>query len=162
MPEAALMGSRSEARPRVAAARDNRVREEDWRRLGESVELVELGEALQSEEALVQALRGCQGFLRLGHRSPRLTRQVLAALPALKIVGLGGDRLGHGIDLEAAEEQGVAVVDADNISSAQPVAEWDLAMILLCLRNAGAVFRQMMAATSTGRPRATRRSSPES
>src|SRR5262249_2843818 len=66
-----------------------------------------------------------------------------------RIVGLRGDRFGTGIDFDAAGERGIVVVDTDNIASAPPVAEWDLALILLCLRNAGAVFRQMIAGTET-------------
>ena len=36
-------------------------------------------------------------------------------------------------------------VDTDNIASAAPVAEWDLALMLLCLRNGAGVYRLMMA-----------------
>src|SRR5262249_33127253 len=74
---------------------------------------------------------------------------VLAAAPELRIVGLRSDRFGTGIDIEAAWERGIVVVDTDNIASAHPVAEWNLALILLCLRNAGAVFRRMIAGTET-------------
>src|SRR4051794_4957118 len=135
-------------RPRVLIDRDLWARTEDWERLDRTVRLVELeGEAPYSEERLVEALRGCQGLIRLGRRVPALSGEVLEAAPELRIIGLRSDRFGTGIDLDAAEQRGIAVVDADNISSAHPVAEWDLALILLCLRNAGAVFRQMMAGT---------------
>ena len=56
---------------------------------------------------------------------------------------LRSDRFGTGIDLDAAGEFGVKVVDTDNIASAPPVAEWALALMLVCLRNGGAVYRQM-------------------
>jgi phosphoglycerate dehydrogenase-like enzyme len=138
-------------RPRILMEPHPWTRPEDRARLGGAVDIVELsgeGDPLTTEE-LVQALRGCSGLMRLGRRIPGLTREVLVACPELKIVALRSDRFGHGIDLPAADELGIAVTDTDNISSAPPVAEWDLAMILLCLRNAGAVFRQMLAGTET-------------
>jgi phosphoglycerate dehydrogenase-like enzyme len=137
-------------RPRVLVDRHRWTRPEDWERLAQSVELVELaGAAPCSEAELIAALQGCRGLIKLGRRVPDLTRRVFERARDLQIVGLTSDRFGTGIDLEAAEAHGVRVVDADNIASAQPVAEWVLALILLCLRNAGAVYRQMMAGTET-------------
>jgi phosphoglycerate dehydrogenase-like enzyme len=78
---------------------------------------------------------------------PELTRRVFAGAPGLQLVGVRGDRFGKGVDLDAAAEFGVRVVDTDNIASSQPVAEWVLALMLVCLRNGGAVYRQMMAGT---------------
>lgn len=125
-------------------------RASDWERLAGTVELVEpAGPEPYTEDGLIRALQGCQGLIKLGSRIPEVTRRVLSNCPELRIVGLRSDRFGTGIDLDAAEELGVTVVDADNISSAHPVAEWDLALILLCLRNAGAVFRRMIAGTET-------------
>lgn len=80
-------------------------------------------------------------MIRLGANIPDLTRRVFAEVPSLKIVGMCADRFGTGVDMEAAEDFGVKIVDTDNISSSQLVTEWDLAMILICLRNAGAVCR---------------------
>ena len=123
---------------------------EDWERFSQCAEPVEPeGDEPYSEERLIAALQGCRGLIRLGGRIRELTRRVFAAAPELQIVGVRGDRFGTEIDLEAAEECGIKVIDTDNIASAPPVAEWDLALILLCLRNAGAVFRQMMAGTET-------------
>ncbi len=140
----------SPRRPRVLLDPPQWMQPEDRNRLEETVELVELDDdAPYDVPRLVQAVQDCQGLIRLGARVPELTRDVLEAAPALRIVGLRSDRFGSGIDMDAAEELGIAVVDADNISSAHPVAEWDLAMILLCLRNAGAVFRQMLAGSET-------------
>jgi phosphoglycerate dehydrogenase-like enzyme len=136
--------------PRVLVDKDRWALAEDWQRLARTLEIVEpAGEERYSEEALIAALQGCAGLMRLGRRIPELTRRVFESCPELKIVSLRSDRFGRGIDLEAAAEHGVRVVDTDNIASAHPVAEWDLALILLCLRNAGAVFRQMMAGTET-------------
>jgi phosphoglycerate dehydrogenase-like enzyme len=136
--------------PRILVDRDPWIRAEDWDRLAAVAELVEVPEPVPGDEpSLTAALRGFQGLMMMRRRLPPLTRPVLAALPELRIVGLRSDRFGSGVDLEAAAQSGVVVVDADNISSAHPVAEWDLALILLCLRNAGAVFRQMLAGTET-------------
>src|SRR5438034_9867088 len=137
-------------RPRVLVDRCRWTRPEDWERLAQCVELVEReGEQRCSDEELIAAVQGCQGLIKLGRRVPELTRRVFAGAPELKIVGLRSDRFGTGIDLEAAAELGVKVVDADNIASAPPVAEWVLALILLCLRNGAAVYRQMIAGTET-------------
>jgi phosphoglycerate dehydrogenase-like enzyme len=144
------METNPEERPRVLVDRHAWTRTEDWDRLACTVELIEPeGSAPYTEEGLVEALRGCRGLIRLGQRVPELTRGVLQAAPGLRIVGVRGDRFGTGIDLDAAEELGITVVDTDNIASAHPVAEWDLALMLVCLRNGAAVYRQMMAATET-------------
>ena len=70
---------------------------------------------------------------------------VFSGAPDLQIAGVRGDRFGRDVDLGAAKEFGVRVIDTDNIASAPPVAEWVLALVLVCLRNGGAVYRQMMA-----------------
>lgn len=122
------------------------VRPQDRERLARHVEVLEPPtQEPYSEEQLIAALQGVEGVIRLGNRIPELTRRVLEGAAALRLAGIRGDRFGHGIDLEAAAQRGIRVVDTDNIASSQPVAEWDLALILVCLRNAGAVFRQMMA-----------------
>jgi phosphoglycerate dehydrogenase-like enzyme len=137
-------------RPNVLVDPPAVARAEDWERLAQMVAPVEVaGNGPVSEEQLIESLEDCQGLIKLGRRLPELTARVLAGAPALRIVGLRGDRFGSGIDLRAAEERGIIVVDTDNISSAHPVAEWNLALILLCLRNAGEVFRRMIAGTET-------------
>ena len=124
--------------------------EKDRDRLARHVELVEPeGNEPYSEEGLIGALQGCQGLIRLGGRIPELTRAVFAGVPELRIAGVRGDRFGEGVDMDAAEEFGVKIVDTDNIASSQPVAEWVLALMLVCLRNGGAAYRQMMAGTET-------------
>ena len=134
----------------VLVDRHTHTRDADWERLAWTADLVEpAGPEPYTEDGLIRALQGCQGLIKLGSRIPDVTRRVLCECPELRIVGLRSDRFGTGIDLESAEELGVTVVDTDNISSAHPVAEWDLALILLCLRSAGAVFRRMMAGTET-------------
>ncbi len=111
-------------------------------------ELVPVDRVL-SEDELIAELAGCSGLIKLGGHVPALTARVLDAAMDLRVVGLRSDRFGSGIDLQAAARRGIHVIDADNLSSAHPVAEWDLALMLLCLRNAGSVYRQMMAGTDT-------------
>ena len=131
-------------KPKVLVDPHGYAQPEDLARLGEVVEVVEPTERL-SERAFIEALVGCEGVIRLGGRLPELTRAVFAGAPDLRIAGVSGDRFGTGIDLAAAGEHGVLAVDTDNIASAAPVAEWDLALMLFCLRNGAAVYRQMMA-----------------
>ena len=139
-------------RPRVLVDMGNRERvpAEIWQRFTSVVEPVEMErQEPYSEDELIAALQGIQGLMKLGGRVPELTRRVFEQAPDLQIVGMGTDRFGRGVDLEAAIEHGVKVVDTDNIASSGPVAEWDLAMMLICLRNAGAMYRQMMEGSET-------------
>lgn len=136
------------AYPRVLVDRHPAARRDEWDSLSQVAELVEVDrETPYTEEELIAALQGFAGVIRLGHLIPDISRRVLEACPNLRIVGVRSDRFGKGIDLAAAEERGVVAVDTDNIASAHPVAEWDLALMLFCLRNGAAVYRQMMAST---------------
>jgi D-3-phosphoglycerate dehydrogenase len=79
------------------------------------------------------------------HGAPYIDAAVLDAAPRLRLIGeLEGDRFANRIDVEAAIERGVRVVDTTHGSSL-PVAEWALAMMLIGLRNAGSYFRQLTA-----------------
>lgn len=136
------------ARPQVLADVGVWIRDADRDALLEVVELIEVpGDGPVDEVALIDALVGCRGLIRLGSRLPEVTRAVMEACPELELLGVRGDRFGRGVDLAAAADHGVRVVDTDNIASAPPVAEWVLALMLACLRNAGAVVRDMMAGT---------------
>jgi phosphoglycerate dehydrogenase-like enzyme len=55
-----------------------------------------------------------------------------------------GDRFAHRIDLGAAAARDIIVVDTTH-GSAASVAEWTLALMLIALRNAGALFRRLIA-----------------
>ncbi|GAA3116603.1 phosphoglycerate dehydrogenase-like enzyme [Kribbella aluminosa] len=82
--------------------------------------------------------------LVVGYGCPRVTAGVLAAGKRLVVVGdTHGDRFAERIDVAAARDAGVLVVDTTNGSS-DPVAEWALALILIGLRNAGAHFRRLI------------------
>ncbi len=83
--------------------------------------------------------------LVVSHGCPRVTADIIAGAPTLKFIGdTHGDRFGERIDVEAARKAGIAVVDTTNASS-DPVAEWALAMAMVGLRNAGALFRRLIA-----------------
>lgn len=77
--------------------------------------------------------------------SPFVSREVLAPAKRLSLLGeLDGDRFSYRLDIAAAQEQGVRVVDMSHASS-YPTAEWALGLALVGLRNAGAFFRKMIA-----------------
>ncbi len=84
-------------------------------------------------------------LLMVSHGAPRITGAMLDAGARLRFIGeLEGDRFARRIDLEAAAERGVKVVDTTHGSS-YPVSEWALGMMLIGLRNAGSLFRRMIA-----------------
>jgi phosphoglycerate dehydrogenase-like enzyme len=100
---------------------------------------------------LVEAMGRADGLV-VCHGSPRVTAEVLDAVPRVRIVGeLEGDRFAGRIDVEAARERNVRVVDTTNGSS-YPVAEWALAMTLIALRNAGEQFRHLIVGEVYRRP----------
>jgi phosphoglycerate dehydrogenase-like enzyme len=141
-------------KPRVLVDPGPWVEEADRRRLCDVVDWVDpapaaVPGAVPAEDDLIRQLEGCAGLIRMGGRIPALSARVLAASPDLRLVGIRGDRFGWGVDLAAAAAGGVRVVDTDNQASSQPVAEWVLALVLACLRNAGVVFRHMLAGSET-------------
>lgn len=88
-----------------------------------------------------------EGFdaLIVCHGSPYVDASVMDRAPRVKLIGeLEGDRFANRIDVEAAGERGVRVVDTTNGSSL-PVAEWALALMMIGLRNAGQQFRRLIA-----------------
>lgn len=100
----------------------------------------------ENAEAVDRLVRFAAGLdaLLVCHGSPRLTGAILDRLPNLRFIAeVEGDRFSQRIDVKAAAERGVTVVDTTNGSS-YPVAEWALAMAMIGLRNAGALFRRMI------------------
>lgn len=98
----------------------------------------EMTPALREQIAQATAIVVCHG-------APRISGEVLDAAPDLRFIGeLEGDRFEGRLDPEAAWERGRHVVDTTNGSS-YPVSEWALAMMMIGLRNAGALFRRMIA-----------------
>lgn len=97
-----------------------------------------------SRAALIGFVAGLDALV-VSHGCPRVDDEVLAAAPSLRLVGdLHGDRFAARIDVAAAARRGVWAVDTTNASS-DPVAEWALALMLIGLRNAGALFRRLVA-----------------
>jgi D-3-phosphoglycerate dehydrogenase len=66
------------------------------------------------------------------HNRTRMTPAIFAAAPRLKVVGVAGARVDH-VDLSAAHQQGIIVVNAPTSTSAA-VAELTLAFILALAR----------------------------
>jgi phosphoglycerate dehydrogenase-like enzyme len=90
------------------------------------------------------------------HGAPYVSGDLFSRAPALTLVGeLEGDRFGHRIDVAAAHERGVIVVDTSHGSS-WPSAEWALGLALIGRRNAGALFRRILAGQPTYLPAAER------
>ncbi len=93
-----------------------------------------LAETIGGHDALIVA-DGC----------PTLAPAILDRSDRLRLIAeLEGDRFASRIDLDAAWARGIRTVDVTNGSS-YPVAEWALGLTLVCLRNAGAFFRQIIA-----------------
>jgi D-3-phosphoglycerate dehydrogenase / 2-oxoglutarate reductase len=93
------------------------------------------------------------------HGSPYVSAAVLERAPGVRLLGeLEGDRFGYRIDVPAAHARGVRVVDTSHGSSG-PTAEWALGLALIGLRNAGALFRRIVAREPTYLP-ASERSGP--
>lgn len=96
------------------------------------------------ESQLIEFSRDLDALI-VCHGAPRVTEAVFDACPRLRFVGeLEGDRFARRIAVEAAMARGVRAVDTTQGSS-YPVAEWALAMMLIGLRNAGALFRRLIA-----------------
>jgi phosphoglycerate dehydrogenase-like enzyme len=94
----------------------------------------ELGQFASSLDVLIV----CRG-------APFVSDNVLADAPRLSMLGeLEGDRFGDRLDVEAASRRGIRVVDVTHGSS-WPTAEWALGLALIGRRNAGALFRRMIA-----------------
>jgi phosphoglycerate dehydrogenase-like enzyme len=104
--------------------------------------------AVPADPALVEALTEFVhdlDALVVSYGSPRVTAEVLTAAPRLRMIGdTHGDRFAARVDVAAAEQRGVVVVDTTNGSS-DPVSEWALALAMIGLRNAGALFRRIIA-----------------
>jgi phosphoglycerate dehydrogenase-like enzyme len=79
------------------------------------------------------------------HGSPFVSDEVLNGANRLSLLGdLEGDRFAHHFSVDAAAARGLTVIDTSHGSS-WPTAEWALALALIGLRNAGALFRRIIA-----------------
>jgi phosphoglycerate dehydrogenase-like enzyme len=83
--------------------------------------------------------------LVVAHGCPFVSDDVLRQATRLSLLGeLEGDRFAHRLSVDAAAARGLTVVDTSHGSS-WPTAEWALALALIGLRNAGALFRRIIA-----------------
>ncbi len=104
------------------------------------------------DAARLRAEIGAWDALVISDGCPTIDDSMLQAAPRLRLIGeLEGDRFATRIDLDAAWKRGVRTVDVTNGSS-YPVAEWALGLILVCLRNGGVFFRQIVAGRTTRDP----------
>jgi phosphoglycerate dehydrogenase-like enzyme len=79
------------------------------------------------------------------HGSPYVSDEVLQRATRLSLLGeLEGDRFAHHFGVDAVAARGLRVIDTSHGSS-WPTAEWALALALIGLRNAGALFRRIIA-----------------
>ncbi len=76
--------------------------------------------------------------------APHIGPELMEQAPELRLIGeLNGDRFAERIDVEAAWQRDIRVVDTTNGSS-YPVSEWALGLILVSLRNAGYYLRRYL------------------
>ncbi len=77
----------------------------------------------ETDARLIAIARGASALI-ITHGAPRITPQIMDALPELRFIGeLEGDRFAHRVDVEAAWERGIRTIDTTNGSS-YSVAEW--------------------------------------
>ena len=110
-------------------------------------------QASEDAEAIAQLAKELAGVdaLVVCHGAPRVNAAVLEAASRLRFIGeLEGDRFATRIDLDAAWARGIRTVDTTNGSS-YPVAEWALALTLIAMRNAGALFRRILSRNTQDR-----------
>ena len=103
-----------------------------------------VGADVEVIERLKDSLDRVDGLV-VCHGAPRIDAGIMDRGPRLKFIGeLEGDRFAARIDLDAAWQRGIRTVDTTNGSS-YPVAEWALALTIIALRNAGKLFRRLIA-----------------
>lgn len=99
-------------------------------------------ENVEDATALRERLADVDGLV-LCHGAPMVDAAVLEDAKKLRIIGeLEGDRFTSRVDVDAAWERDIRVVDTTNGSS-YPVSEWAMAMILVACRNGGNQFLRM-------------------
>lgn len=126
-------------------ARLERVAEVEWLELGGSDRV--FGPPPEDPalvDRVVDFVRDLDALV-VSYGSVRITDEIMAAAPRLRMIGdTHGDRFAGRVDVAAAQRRGIIVSDTTNGSS-DPVAEWALALAMIGLRNAGALFRRLIA-----------------
>lgn len=94
----------------------------------------------KSRDMLKAALRDVDALV-IHDGCPLIDADILAHAPRLKFIcDVEGDRFGFRFNLDDCWAAEIRTIDTNNGNS-YPVAEWALGLILVCLRNAGALFR---------------------
>jgi phosphoglycerate dehydrogenase-like enzyme len=115
-----------------------------WKEMNEPSGWEEMAGASDETEAELVSFAKNLDALVVCHGAPRITDSIMAQCKNLKFIGeLEGDRFARRIDVEAAAARGIRAIDTTHGTSA-PVAEWALGLILVALRNAGAMFRKLI------------------
>lgn len=158
--------SMSNERPRVLVACSQRVRDTylppaeiarleafaDWKWFAGEGGGIYHTNSNAGDAARLRAEIGGYDALVVSDGCPTIDESILEAAPRLRFIGeLEGDRFATRIDLDAAWKRDIRTVDVTNGSS-YPVAEWALGLILVCLRNGGAFFRQIIAGNTARDP----------
>ena len=154
-----------DSRPQILMVFDQRVHEhylppEEIKRLAQFADwswfscagggIYQANEDTDVSAHLGEHMVGAHGMV-VCHGAPLIDGALMDRAPNLRFIGeLEGDRFASRIDLEAAWERNIRVVDTTQGSS-YPVAEWALGLILVSLKNAGAMFRRMIAGEAPGR-----------
>lgn len=102
----------------------------DWSSLGRDVEVVRFDHNLDRDDAIVSALASFDVLCLMRERMP-LSAQVIARLPALRLVVVTGARVPT-IDMAAAAEHGITVchTHAGESATATPELAWGLILSL--------------------------------
>jgi D-3-phosphoglycerate dehydrogenase len=102
----------------------------DWSSLGRDVEVVRFDHNLDRDDAIVSALASFDVLCLMRERMP-LSAQVIARLPALRLVVVTGARV-RTIDMAAAAEHGIIVchTHAGESATATPELAWGLILSL--------------------------------
>ena len=129
----------------------------EWREFNETTDWY--SPPISSDEVVADFIDFASGVdaMIVCHGSPRVTDQILDAVPNLRLLGeLEGDRFAQRIDVAACIERGVKAVDTTHASSL-PVSEWALAMMMMGLKKVGAHYRRLITDQEwgTGEQRAT-------
>ncbi len=105
--------------------------------------IYESSEDPETAARLARELNGVDALV-VCHGAPRIEASMLDAAPRLRFIGeLEGDRFATRLDLDGLWRRDIRTVDTTNGSS-YPVAEWALALTLISMRNAGALFRRIL------------------
>lgn len=115
----------------------------DWSAVRAHAELVFFRDHLGGPDAVVAALQGFDAIVAMRERT-RLSAEVIARLPALRLLSFTGAR-NAAVDIAACTAQGVIVCNTTTTRSSHGTAELTLALMLAAQRHIAAGDREMRA-----------------